>query len=95
MKSILATNKENTMNTCPICECDEYEIDCEDYETACVVCMSCGYTSLTRKSNMPEDVIELRIKQLKDWLDSGYMTYEQLLTILGVSDGNEETCMYS
>ena len=30
---------------------------------------------------MPEDVIELRIKQLKDWLDSGYMTYEQLLTI--------------
>lgn len=29
---------------CPICECDEYEIDCEDYETACVVCMSCGYT---------------------------------------------------
>ena len=39
---------------------------------------------------MPEDVIELRIKQLKDWLDSGYITYEQLLTILGVSDGNEE-----
>ena len=30
---------------------------------------------------MPEDAIELRIKQLKDWLDSGYMTYEQLLTI--------------
>ena len=44
---------------------------------------------------MPEDVIELRIKQLKDWLDSDYMTYEQLLTILGVSDGNEETYMYS
>ena len=44
---------------------------------------------------MPEDAIELRIKQLKDWLDSGYMTYEQLLTILGVSDENEETCMYS
>ena len=39
---------------------------------------------------MPEDVIELRIKQLKDWLDSGYMTYEQLLIVLGVSDGNEE-----
>ena len=44
---------------------------------------------------MPEDVIELKIKQLKNWLDSGYMTYEQLLTILGVSDGDEETCMYS
>ena len=43
---------------------------------------------------MPEDVIELRIKQLKDWLDSGYMTYEQLLTILGVSDGNEEEFDY-
>ena len=39
---------------------------------------------------MFEDVIELKIKQLKDWLDSGYMTYEQLLTVLGVSDGNEE-----
>ena len=45
---------------------------------------------------MPEDIIELKIKQLKDWLDSGYMTYEQILTILGgVSDGDEETCMYS
>ena len=44
---------------------------------------------------MPEDVIDLRIKQVKDWIDSGYMTYEQLLTILGVNDGNEETCMYS
>lgn len=45
---------------------------------------------------MPEDVIELRIKQLKDWLDSGYMTYEQLLTILGVSDGDEDNIdMYS
>lgn len=39
---------------------------------------------------MFEDETELKIKQLKDWLDSGYMTYEQLLTILGVSDGNEE-----
>ena len=39
---------------------------------------------------MPEDVIDLRIKQVKDWIDSGYMTYEQLLNILGVSDGNEE-----
>ena len=97
-KAVIATNKENTMNICPICECDEYEIDCEDYETACVVCMSCGYTYTINKEErvtMPEDVIELRIKQLKDWLDSGYMTYEQLLTILGVSDGNEETYMYS
>lgn len=32
---------------------------------------------------MPEDVIELKIKQLKDWLDSGYITYEQLLILLG------------
>ena len=32
---------------------------------------------------MSEDVIELRIKQLKNWLDSGYMTYEQLLILLG------------
>ena len=44
---------------------------------------------------MSEDVIELRIKQLKDWLDSGYMTYEQLLTILGVDNGNEEFDMYA
>ena len=44
---------------------------------------------------MSEDVLELRIKQLQDWLDSGYMSYEQLLTILGVSNGDEETCMYS
>ena len=44
---------------------------------------------------MSEDAIELRIKQLKDWLDSGYMTYEQLLEIIGVSDGNEEVDMYS
>ena len=44
---------------------------------------------------MPEDVIELRIKQLKDWLDSGYMTYKQLLTIIGVSDENEEADMFS
>lgn len=39
---------------------------------------------------MPEELIELRIRQLKDWLDSGYMTYEQLLTIIGGCDGNEE-----
>ena len=44
---------------------------------------------------MPEDVIELRIKQLKDWLDSGYKTYEQLLDIIGVDNGNEEFDMYS
>ena len=44
---------------------------------------------------MPEDVIELRIKQLKDWLDSGYMTYEQLLDIVGVNNGNEQIDMYS
>lgn len=44
---------------------------------------------------MSEDAVELRIKQLKDWLDSGYMTYEQLLEIIGVSDGNEEVDMYS
>ena len=44
---------------------------------------------------MSEDAIELRIKQLKDWLDSGYMTYEQLLEIIGVNDGNEEVDMYS
>ncbi len=44
---------------------------------------------------MPEDVIELRIKQLKDWLDSGYMTYEQLLEIIGVDNGNEQIDMYS
>ena len=48
-----------------------------------------------KENNMPEDVIELKIRQLKDWLDSGYMTYEQILTIIGVSDGDEETCMYS
>ena len=44
---------------------------------------------------MFEDETELRIKQLKDWLDSGYMTYEQLLEIIGVNDGNEEFDMYS
>ena len=75
-KAVIATNKENTMNTCPICECDEYE----------VVCMSCDYTYTINKEErvtMPEDVIELRIKQLKNWLDSGYITYEQLLILLG------------
>ena len=44
---------------------------------------------------MSEDVIELRIKQLKDWLDSGYMTYEQLLDIIGVNNENEQIDMYS
>ena len=44
---------------------------------------------------MSEDAIELRIKQLKDWLDSGYMTYEQLLEIIGVDNGNEQIDMYS
>ena len=44
---------------------------------------------------MSEDAIELRIKQLKDWLDSGYMTYEQLLNIIGVSDEDEQIDMYS
>ena len=44
---------------------------------------------------MSEDAIELRIKQLKNWLDSGYMTYEQLLEIIGVDNGNEEFDMYS
>ena len=44
---------------------------------------------------MSEDAIELRIKQLKDWLDSGYMTYEQLLEIIGVDNGNEEFDMYA
>ena len=39
---------------------------------------------------MPEDVIDLRIKQVKNWIDSGYMTYEQLLNILGVSNGSEQ-----
>ena len=32
---------------------------------------------------MFEDEIELKIKQLQDWLDSGYMSYEQLLILLG------------
>ena len=32
---------------------------------------------------MSEDVLELKIKQLQDWLDSGYMSYEQLLILLG------------
>lgn len=32
---------------------------------------------------MPEDIIELRIKQLKQWLDSGHIIYEQLLILLG------------
>lgn len=44
---------------------------------------------------MFEDEIELKIKRLKDWLDSGYMTYEQLLDIIGVSDGDEQIDMYS
>ncbi len=44
---------------------------------------------------MFEDEIELKIKRLKDWLDSGYMTYEQLLDIVGVDNGNEEFDMYS
>lgn len=39
---------------------------------------------------MFEDETELKIKRLKDWLDSGYMTYEQLLDIIGVDNGNEE-----
>ena len=44
---------------------------------------------------MFEDEMELKIKRLKDWLDSGYMTYEQLLDIVGVDNGNEEFDMYS
>lgn len=44
---------------------------------------------------MFEDELELKIKRLKDWLDSGYMTYEQLLDIVGVDNGNEEFNMYS
>ena len=44
---------------------------------------------------MFEDAIELKIKRLKDWLDSGYMTYEQLLEIIGVDNGNEQIDMYS
>ena len=44
---------------------------------------------------MSEDAIELRIKQLKNWLDSGYMTYEQLLEIIGVDNENEQIDMYS
>ena len=44
---------------------------------------------------MFEDEIELKIKRLKDWIDSGYMTYEQLLDIVGVDNGNEEFDMYS
>ena len=44
---------------------------------------------------MFEDAIELKIKQLKDWLDSGYMTYEQLLDIVGVNNENEQIDMYS
>lgn len=44
---------------------------------------------------MFEDEIELKIKRLKDWLDSGYMTYEQLLDIIGVDNGNEEFDMYA
>ena len=44
---------------------------------------------------MFEDEIELKIKRLKDWLDSGYMTYEQLLDIVGVDNGNEEFDMYA
>lgn len=44
---------------------------------------------------MSEDAIELRIKQLKNWLDSGYMTYEQLLDIIGVDNENEQIDMYS
>ena len=44
---------------------------------------------------MSEDAIELRIKQLKDWLDSGYMTYEQLLDIVGIDNENEQIDMYS
>lgn len=43
---------------------------------------------------MSEDVLELRIKQIQDWLDSGYMSYEQLLTILGISNENEEEFDY-
>ena len=39
---------------------------------------------------MSEEAIDLRIKQVTDWIDSGYMPYEQLFNILGVSDGNEE-----
>lgn len=44
---------------------------------------------------MFEDEMELKIKRLKDWLDSGYMTYEQLLDIVGVDNGNEEFDMYA
>ena len=44
---------------------------------------------------MFEDETELRIKQLKNWLDSGYMTYEQLLDIVGVDNENEQIDMYS
>ena len=32
---------------------------------------------------MPTELLEQRIKQLKQWLDSGHITYEQLLTLLG------------
>lgn len=43
---------------------------------------------------MSEDVLELRIKQIQDWIDSGYMSYEQLFTILGIGDENEEEFNY-
>ena len=45
---------------------------------------------------MSNEVLDLKVKQIKNWIDSGYMTFDELLETLGVYYEYEDNIdMYS
>lgn len=45
---------------------------------------------------MSNEVLDLKVKQIKKWIDSGYMTFDELLEKLGVYYEYEDNIdMYS
>ena len=65
-------------------------LDPDDYET--------GYMlkDMEVMNIMSNEVLDLKVKQIKNWIDSGYMTFDELLETLGVYYEYEDNIdMYS
>lgn len=64
-------------------------LDPDDYETEYMLKDNIGFEYIN-------EVLDLKVKQIKNWIDSGYMTFDELLETLGVYYEYEDNIdMYS
>lgn len=61
----------------------------DDYETGYMLKDNIGFEYIN-------EVLDLKVKHIKNWIDSGYMTFDELLEALGVYYEYEDNIdMYS